>query len=584
MASAVGTLAINLVARTGGLVKGFGQASRKMQGLSAFAGIGTAAVGGLGLAIVGAAKAGVGAITSLVRTQEEFNRALNQSLAIMGDVTDALRGDMVQAALEVSRTTTFSAKQAAQSYFFLASAGLNAEQAIAALPQVAKFAQAGMFDMATATDLLTDAQSALGLSSKDAQVNLRNMTRVSDVLVKANTLANASVEQFSRALTNRAGAAARALGKTVEETTAVLAAFADQGIKGEVAGTKLDIVWRDLQTQAVKQKEAFKLAGVAVFDAGGEMRNTADIVENLENLLAGASDETQKMALMTLGFTDKSIAATKALLGTSAGIRRYEEELKNAAGTTAEVAEKQLTPMQKALAKLNAAWERLAFAIAPLKVVFVFMLNILAKVLNVLAKMVAFVTGTGEAYRKMKAAAEGAAKASKEVAAAGDKASKAVEGHTSAADKFLKKMEEQKKATKNAKDAAKLLEDQMKSGKRVFENTRTPVEKLKAKMADLRSLLKVGAIDWNTYQRAVMAAQGELSKAKTGRTISAVKRGSADFFKAVAERESRQNARRNPLFKINKDILDEQKKQTKVLEDIKTEAEKPGVAVTEVSF
>ena len=107
-----------------------------------------------------------GAITAFsglfLKTFAGFDDALNQSLAIMGDVSDAMRKDMAQAAKDVARETRFNATDAAESYFFLASAGLDAKQSIEALPQVAQFAQAGMFDMAQATDLLTDAQSALG--------------------------------------------------------------------------------------------------------------------------------------------------------------------------------------------------------------------------------------------------------------------------------------------------------------------------------------------------------------------------------------------------------------------------------------
>src|SRR6056297_3127858 len=110
------------------------------------------------------------------------------------------------------------------------------------MPQVAKFAQAGMFDMATATDIATDAQSALGLTSEDAAENLDNLTRVTDVFVKANTLANTSVQQISEALTNKAGAALRVVNKDVEEGAAVLALFADQGVKGADAGEKLNVV------------------------------------------------------------------------------------------------------------------------------------------------------------------------------------------------------------------------------------------------------------------------------------------------------------------------------------------------------
>lgn len=285
------------------------------------------------LLIVGAA---------VIKFGADFDKAMTSSTAIMGDLSDTMRKDMRKAAIDVSKVTEASAKEAAEAYFFLASAGKNAAQSIGALPLVAKFAQAGAFDLSRATDLLTDAQSALGLSSKNTTKDLENMTRVSDVLVKANTLANATVSQFSESLTNKAGAALRVLGKDIEEGAAVLAVFADQGLKGAESGSSLNIVLRDLQKSAIKNEAAFKRAKVEVFDSSGEFRNMADVIGDLEVHLGGMSDKQRKAALTTLGFQEKSIAATMSLLGTSEAIRGYEKELRKAAGTTNEVAEKQL--------------------------------------------------------------------------------------------------------------------------------------------------------------------------------------------------------------------------------------------------
>jgi TP901 family phage tail tape measure protein len=194
-------------------------------GLLAKAGIGAVAVGMIALA--------KGAVES-VQAFTKFEDKMTQSLAIM-QTTTAQQEQMARVAREVATETTISATQSAEAYFYLASAGLDAEQSMSALPQVAKFAQAGMFDMATATDLATDAQSALGLTVKDAQQNLMNLTRVTDVLVKANTLANATVQQFSEALTNKAGSALKVTNKSIEEGVAVLSAFADRGVKGAEA-------------------------------------------------------------------------------------------------------------------------------------------------------------------------------------------------------------------------------------------------------------------------------------------------------------------------------------------------------------
>jgi len=334
--------------------KGLTEAEKALNGLSNAAAV--------ALAAVGAAVAGI-AIKS-VQEFAKFDAALTQSKAIMGDLTETMEKDMADAAREVAKVSTFSAEQAAESFFFLASAGLDAEASIAALPRVAQFAQAGMFDMSRATDLLTDAQSALGLTIRDDAVkNMENMIAVSDVLVRANTLSNATVEQFSTSLTTKAGPALRTLGKDIEEGVAVLAAFADQGIKGEEAGTQLSIVLRDLSTKAIKNKEDFAALGVSVFDSNGEMRNLGDIIGNLETALDGMSDETAKATLLQLGFADRSVQSILALLGTSDAIKGYETALRSASGFTDTVANKQLETFSSQVKLLESAFIDVAIQI-----------------------------------------------------------------------------------------------------------------------------------------------------------------------------------------------------------------------------
>lgn len=303
--------------------------AKKLEGVQKAAKIGFAAVSG--------------AVALSINAFAQFDDAMTKSLAIMGDVSDEMRKKMEDAAKDVARTTTFSASQAAEAYYFLASAGLDAETSIQSMPAVAKFAQAGAFDLARATDLLTDAQSALGLTIRDdAVANMENMIRVSDILVKANTLANASVQQFSEALTNRAGAALRLVNKDVEEGIAVLAAMADQGVKGAEAGTRLDIVLRDLQVSSIKNREEWDSFGISVYNAEGNLKNMADIIGDLTGLLTDMSDEQVRTTLMTLGFQDRSVASLLTLIGLQDQIRNYETALRQAGGTTEEVADKQL--------------------------------------------------------------------------------------------------------------------------------------------------------------------------------------------------------------------------------------------------
>ena len=288
-----------------------------------------------------------------VKSFASFDDAMTSSMAIMGNLSDAMRKEMSVAAREMGKQTVFSATQAAESYYFLASAGLSAAAAVKALPVVAAFAQAGNFDMARATDILTDAQSALGKVMKDPIENMQEMVKLSDVLVKANTVANASVQQFGEALTNKAGTAMKQLNIDVTEGVAVLAAWADQGIKSTEAGEKFNIVTRDLQTAFRNNTKEFKQYGIEVFTAQGEMRNLGDIIQNLESVLGPMSVQQQGATLVLLGFQDRSVIAIRSLLGLSANIKKYEDALKSAGGITDEVANKQMESFANQLKKMK---------------------------------------------------------------------------------------------------------------------------------------------------------------------------------------------------------------------------------------
>jgi len=337
-------------------LNGLGKSSQLLGGsVAKLAKVGIAA---LGVAMIGLAKG----LSASIKSFTDFDDKLTQSLAIM-KTTELQNQQMARTAREVATQTAISATDSAEAYFFLASAGLDAEQSIAALPQVARFAQAGMFDMATATDLATDAQSALGLTVKDAQQNLQNLTRVTDVLVKANTLANATVQQFSEALTTKAGAALKVVNKDIEEGVAVLAAFADRGVKGAEGGEKLNQVLRDIPRATARNKEEFERLGLQMFDTEGNMRNVADIIDELDRVLGPMSDEMKAATLDQLGLNRGVADAVKILSGATDQIRNYENELRKAQGTTAEIAEKQLESFKAQIQLLNNNIENLKITI-----------------------------------------------------------------------------------------------------------------------------------------------------------------------------------------------------------------------------
>ena len=289
----------------------------------------------LGIALVAVGVMSIKAFAS-------FDDAMIKSLAIMGDVSEGMQKQMRDLAMTLSIEGVTSATDLAKSYFFLASAGLTAEQSLTALATVEAFAVAGAFDMAEATDLLTDAQSALGKTVDNATENMKNMVKISDVLVGANTLANASTRQFSLALTTQAGSAMKVFNVQLEQGVAVLAAYADQGIKAQRAGTMFSRMLR-LMTKGFRENEpVWKKLKINIFDSAGELLDMSEIIGQLSNALGDMSVRQKVAALDMLGFQARSQQTILPLLGLGERIEEYTRKLEKMRGITKEVHEKQL--------------------------------------------------------------------------------------------------------------------------------------------------------------------------------------------------------------------------------------------------
>lgn len=278
-----------------------------------------------------------------VKAFASFDDAMTKSLAIMDNVTPKMRKQMEGIALGLSKDTTSSATKVAQGYKFLASAGYDAAQSMAAIGAVNKFAIAGNFDLARSTTYIADSMSALGMKVDDARQNMLNMTHISDVLVKANIIANAETEQFAASLTNEAGAAMKNWNINLEEGVAVLAAYADQGIKAEEAGTLFGRMLRLMMSGFESNREAWQAMNMNIYDTQGNLKPLADIIEMLTKEMEGMSAETKVVALDMLGFEARSQQAILPLLGATDRIRKYTEQLRVAGGVTDKVARENMS-------------------------------------------------------------------------------------------------------------------------------------------------------------------------------------------------------------------------------------------------
>ena len=391
----VGTLLVNVLANTTGLTAGLGRARTQVfgfgkglkglnlagltRGLSG-AGVAAGALGASFAAAAAAAGALVPVMLKLHGTNEKIQRSMNHSLALMGDVTEYQRDTMTRVAIDVAGKTIFSTSQVADAYYELASANMDAQQSMEAMPAVAEFAMAGNFGLAKATKLLAGSLYGLGLNSVSNEEQLKNTKMISDKLVKVTTMAQTTTERFAESLTASSGAL-RSVGKGIDDGLPVLAALARLNIEGAEAGTALQIVFREMKNKANDNAEAFDKFKVKVFDANGEMNSMADIFGDLEKAMAHKTTQEKVTMMQQMGFQQKSIRFIDLLSGQGRVMREVEDALKDYGGTAKKVAEAQMTPFQKSVKQLKKQWDLLAVSTGTITELFTYLIDKLTELL-----------------------------------------------------------------------------------------------------------------------------------------------------------------------------------------------------------
>lgn len=319
---------------------------------------------GKGLVVAGGAVAAFGAKS--VKTGADFDKAMAQVAATMGLTTkevantvvnvDGFRGSLRQFAQKEGAETAFSATQAAEAMNYMALAGYDAKTTVQMLPKVLNLAAAGNMDLATASDMVTDAQSALGLSIDETN-------DLVDKMAKTSSKSNTSVSQLGDAILTIGGTARTAKGGTTELAT-MLGILADNGIKGSEGGTLLRNIMMRLQAPTKAAAATFKELGVDIFDSQGHMRAMPQIFQELSKAMAGMSDEerTQTIAQM---FNKYDLKGVNALLNTtSERYRTLSGEIDKSQGAAQKMADTQLDNLSGDVTIMKSAFEGLQIALA----------------------------------------------------------------------------------------------------------------------------------------------------------------------------------------------------------------------------
>lgn len=310
--------------------------------------------------------AGITALgTAAVTTAANFESSMSQVQATMGITKDSMSevdGQSVNTmdaltalAKEMGETTAFSATECAEALNYLALAGYDTQEMVDTLPTVLNLAAAGDMELAEASDMVTDAMSALGMETSDADVMV-------DQMAKTASSTNTSVAQLGEGIL-KIGATARSVRGGTAELNTALGILANNGIKGAEGGTHLRNVILSLQQGCEDGAIAVGDMSVQVYDAEGNMRSLNDILGDMNTAMDGMTAE-EKNNIISKIFNKTDLSSVNALLANTGDTwDDLQDSITNSAGAAQQMADTQLDNLQGQLTLLKSALEGLAISI-----------------------------------------------------------------------------------------------------------------------------------------------------------------------------------------------------------------------------
>lgn len=228
--------------------------------------------------------------------------SFESSMSKVGAISGASEDDMEKltaAAKEYGEKTIFSASQSAEALQYMALAGWNADQSVSGLPGILNLAAASGEDLATTSDIVTDALTAFGLAAEDS-------TRFADILAATSANSNTNVAMMGESFKYIAPVAGT-LGYTAEDTALAIGLMANSGIKATQSGTAL-------------RKGLLSLTAPAQA-AQDEMRSLGFYTEELINTFDQSKIDTQMLKV-----EKSSLAVEKAQSKYNAAVEGFGED------------------------------------------------------------------------------------------------------------------------------------------------------------------------------------------------------------------------------------------------------------------
>lgn len=297
--------------------------------MSRFSSYAKTAMAGVKTAIV----TGSAAITAMagysVKVGSDFEAAMSKVSAISGATGDDLQ-KLTEKAKEMGAKTKFSATESAQAFEYMAMAGWKTDDMLNGIEGIMNLAAASGEDLATTSDIVTDALTAMGLQASDSG-------HFADVLAAASSNSNTNVGMMGETFKYVAPVAG-ALGYNIEDLSQAIGLMANSGIKSTQAGTALRSILARLAKPPKEAAAAMDKYDISMKNSDGSTKSLMEVMENMRDSLRGLPKDEKAAAAAALGGQEAMSGLLAIVNASDTDFKKLASSIKNADGASEKMA------------------------------------------------------------------------------------------------------------------------------------------------------------------------------------------------------------------------------------------------------
>lgn len=305
-----------------------------------------------GMTAAGLAVAAFG--VAAVKMAADFDQQMSTVQANTG-ATSAQMDQLRAAAIEAGASTVYSASDSADAINDLGKAGMSVTDILTGgLSGALNLAASDGMAVGDAAEYMANALSMFHLKGAQA-------SQVADTLAAGAGKAVGNVSDFGEAL-NNCGAQANSFGMNVQETTGVLALFAQNGTIGAEAGTQLNSMLMKLAAPSTEAANTMKELGISAYDAQGHFVGMSKFAGQLQKAEKNLTDEQRNQANATI-FGSYAIKAANYLYEAGeSGVNKWTKAVSES-GYAAEQAAAKNNNLKGDLENLGGSMESLMISV-----------------------------------------------------------------------------------------------------------------------------------------------------------------------------------------------------------------------------